>query len=207
MTNPGDANANNDVQPAERLSDKPEPSDKPQPELAGSSAGTGGVVLLTIATAVILSTVFYGLNSSAGPTQTSSAAPQSTSQSMAQNNAPKPPVTPVTPSARDVTPSNTQPGITTGAAPANSTRPTNPQSSNTPVPAPRSSREATTGTASTVGDAHPPVEHKSLRRQTSHSAHHRGSSRRVHRMYHSRQSPSLHAKSHSTRHGPGHRRR
>jgi hypothetical protein len=88
-------------------------------------------VLFAIAIAVVLGTVFYGLNNSTGPTDTSSTAPQSTSPSKVQSDAAKPPVAP---GVRDVTPSNTQPGVTTGSAPANSTQPANPQSDNAPAP-------------------------------------------------------------------------
>ncbi|ABE62972.1 conserved hypothetical protein [Nitrobacter hamburgensis X14] len=118
--------ADNDVQPAARLDDKLQPA----PELAGRPAGRGRIVLLAIAIAVILGTVFYGLNNSTGPTETSTTAQQSTSPSTAQNNAAKPPVAP---GVRDVTPSSTQPDVTTGAAPANSTQQANPQSGNTPT--------------------------------------------------------------------------
>lgn len=119
--------ADNDVRQAAR------PDDKLQhdPELAEGPVGRGRIVLFAIAIAVVLGTVFYGLNNSTGPTDTSSTAPQSTSPSTAQNNAAKPPVAP---GVRDVTPSNAQPGVTTGAAPTNSTQPANPQSDNTATP-------------------------------------------------------------------------
>jgi hypothetical protein len=119
--------ADNDVRRAARLDDKLQPD----PELAEGPLGRGRIALLAIAIAVILGTVYYGLSSSTGPTETSSTAPQSTSPSKVQSNAAKPPVAP---GVRDVTPSNTQPGLTTGAAPANSMQPANPQSGNTPAP-------------------------------------------------------------------------
>ena len=82
------------------------------PELAEGSASGGKIAMLAVAVAVILGAMFYGLNNS-------SVHQAGTSSSTAQNTAPySPPVTP--PGMRDVTPrSNTQPGMTTGAAPVN----------------------------------------------------------------------------------------
>lgn len=86
---------------------------KPTPA-AGSASG-GRMALFAVAIVVVLGALFYGLKGTPGPTETSLTTPQSNSESTAQNNATKPPVAP---GVRDVTPSNTQPGMTTGAAPA-----------------------------------------------------------------------------------------
>jgi hypothetical protein len=84
---------------------------QPDPELAEAPASGGRIAMLAIAIAVILGAVFYGLNNS--PVH------QAGTSSTAQNTAPDSPV-PLPPGMRDVTPrSNTQPGMTTGAAPAN----------------------------------------------------------------------------------------
>jgi hypothetical protein len=84
---------------------------QPDPELAEGPASGGRIAMFAVAVAVILGAVFYGLNNApihqAGTT--------STAQNTAQDS---PPATP--PGMRDVTPrSNTQPGMTTGAAPTN----------------------------------------------------------------------------------------
>jgi len=83
----------------------------PDPELAEAPASGSRIAMLAVAVAVILGAVFYGLNNApihqAGTTST------------AQNAAPDSPLA-APPGMRDVTPrSNTQPGMTTGAAPAN----------------------------------------------------------------------------------------
>jgi hypothetical protein len=81
------------------------------PELAEGPASRGRIVTLAVAIAVILGAVFYGLNNSS----VHQAGTSSTAQNTAQDSPPAAP-----PGMRDVTPrSNTQPGITTGAAPAN----------------------------------------------------------------------------------------
>jgi hypothetical protein len=88
---------------------------QPDPELAEGPASGGRVAMFAIAIAVVLGVVFYGLNSSsinqAGTSSTAQNAPAT-----AQNNT-QPPAAP--PGMRDVTPrTNTQQGVTTGAAPA-----------------------------------------------------------------------------------------
>ena len=72
-----------------------------------------------IAIALVLGAVFYGLNNtSMNPAGTGSTATAPATQSTAQNN-PAP-----SPAVRDVTPrSNTEPGMTTGAAPAQPAQP------------------------------------------------------------------------------------
>ena len=82
------------------------------PELAEGPASSGKVAMFAIAIAVVLGTVFYGLNNTsvnqAGTTP---------STSTAQNTPNSPPAAP--PGMRDVTPrTNAEPGTTTGAAPA-----------------------------------------------------------------------------------------
>src|ERR1700722_17973046 len=96
---------------------------QPDPELAEGPASGGRVAMFAIAIAVVLGVVFYGLNSSsinqAGTSSTAQNAPAT-----AQNNT-HPPAAP--PGMRDVTPrTNTEQGVTTGAAPA---RPQAPPSS------------------------------------------------------------------------------
>src|SRR4030081_1363261 len=79
------------------------------PELGEGPASGGKVAMFAIAIAVVLGAVFYGLNNS-------SMNPAGTGQTTAQTQT----TTPAAPSGmRDVTPrSNTEPGMTTGAAPA-----------------------------------------------------------------------------------------
>jgi hypothetical protein len=115
--------AENDPQRTDRLDDKQQSNTA----LAGEPARGARMALYAIAIVVVLGALFYGFNTS---TEKSATAPQSTSPSTAQNNTSKPPVAP---GVRDVTPSNTQPGVTTGSAPANSTQPANPQSDNAPA--------------------------------------------------------------------------
>jgi hypothetical protein len=90
---------------------------EPDPELAEGPASGGRIAMFTVAIAVILGAVFYGLNN----TSINQAGTSSTAQNTAQ---PSPPPGP--PGMRDVTPrANTNPGVTTGAAPA---RPQTPPS-------------------------------------------------------------------------------
>ena len=99
------------------------------PELAEGPASTGKVAMFAIAIAVVLGAVFYGLNNST-INQAGTTPPTSTAQ-----NAPvSPPAAP--PGMRDVTPrSNSEPGMTTGAAPA---RPQTPPAPTPAAPAPAS---------------------------------------------------------------------
>jgi hypothetical protein len=79
------------------------------PELADGPASGSKVAMFAVAIAVVLGAVFYGLNSS-----TINHAGTSTAQNTTQTSPPAAP-----PGMRDVTPrSNTEPGVTTGAAPA-----------------------------------------------------------------------------------------
>src|SRR3954468_21487713 len=93
------------------------------PELGEGPASGGKVAMFAIAIAVVLGAVFYGLNnSSMNPAGTGSTATAPATQNTAQTTPP--------PGMRDVTPrSNTEPGMTTGAAPA---RPQQP-AANTPT--------------------------------------------------------------------------
>lgn len=122
------------------------------PELAEGPASSGRIAIYAIAAAVILGAVFYGLNNSSinpttEPTSTASstttpsstANPKATTNNAAPNNnvaeQTKPPVAP---GVRDVTPYNTQPGTTTGAAPARPQQQPAPgasQQMNPPAPA------------------------------------------------------------------------
>src|ERR1700733_5542387 len=86
------------------------------PELGEGPASGGKVAMFAIAIAVVLGAVFYGLNnSSMNPAGTGSTATAPATQNTAQT-APA--------GMRDVTPrSNTEPGMTTGAAPARPAQP------------------------------------------------------------------------------------
>jgi hypothetical protein len=84
---------------------------QPDPELAEGPASGTRVALYAVAAVVILGAVFYGLNSS----DTSDTTAQTTPTANTADSGTLPPP----PGIRDVTPrSNTQPGMTTGAAPA-----------------------------------------------------------------------------------------
>ena len=84
------------------------------PELAEGPASGGKVAMFAIAAAVVLGAVFYGLNNS-------SMNPGGTGQTTAQTQTTTPAAPP---GMRDVTPrSNTEPGMTTGAAPARPQQP------------------------------------------------------------------------------------
>ena len=89
------------------------------PELGEGPASGGKVAMFAIAIAVVLGAVFYGLNnSSMNPAGTGSTATAPATQNTAQTNPAAPP------GMRDVTPrSNTEPGMTTGAAPARPPQP------------------------------------------------------------------------------------
>jgi hypothetical protein len=89
-------------------------------ELQAEGPASGGkVAMFAIAIAVVLGAVFYGLNnSSMNPAGTGSTATAPATQNTAQTNPAAPP------GMRDVTPrSNTEPGMTTGAAPARPPQP------------------------------------------------------------------------------------
>jgi len=80
---------------------------QPDPELAEGPASGGKIAMFAIAVAVVLGAVFYGLNNSSVQ-QSGPSTAQNTTQS-------SPPAAP--PGMRDVTPRNTDQGMTTGAAP------------------------------------------------------------------------------------------
>ncbi len=90
---------------------------QPDPELAEGPASGGRVAMITLAVALVLGAVFYGLNRSSID-QASTAPTTQNKTAQAQNNAA--PTAP--PGMRDVTPHaptpNTEPGVTTGAAPS-----------------------------------------------------------------------------------------
>jgi hypothetical protein len=89
------------------------------PELGEGPASGGKVAMFAVAIAVVLGAVFYGLNnSSMNPAGTGSTATAPATQNTAQTTPAAPP------GMRDVTPrSNTEPGMTTGAAPARPQQP------------------------------------------------------------------------------------
>jgi hypothetical protein len=90
---------------------------QPDPELAEGSASGAKVAMFAIVIAVVLAAVFYGLNNSSINRARTSSTAQNTTQA-------SPPAAP--PGMRDVTPrTNTDQGMTTGAAPA---RPQTPPS-------------------------------------------------------------------------------
>jgi hypothetical protein len=100
---------------------------QPDPQLAEGPASGGRIAVYAVAAVVLLGAVFYGLNSGTTPNdagRTAATAPTT------QDNAPKAPAPtnniadsssrpPVAPGVRDVTPRNTDTGVTTGSAPAN----------------------------------------------------------------------------------------
>src|SRR5438309_7600305 len=89
------------------------------PELSEGPASGGKVAMFAIAIAVVLGAVFYGLNNtSMNPAGTGSTATAPATQNTAQTS-------PAAPAGmRDVTPrSNSEPGMTTGAAPAQPQQP------------------------------------------------------------------------------------
>jgi hypothetical protein len=80
------------------------------PELAEGPASGGRIAVYAVAVALVVGAVFYGLNSSS----INQAGTSSTAQNTTQTSPPAAP-----PGMRDVTPrTNTEPGVTTGAAPA-----------------------------------------------------------------------------------------
>ncbi|WP_166297290.1 hypothetical protein [Bradyrhizobium sp. 2S1] len=95
---------------------------QPDPELQDGPASSTKVAMFAVAVAVVLGALFYGLNNTsvheAGTTPSTQ-----TAQTQSVNPAAPPP------GMRDVTPkSNSQPGMTTGAAPASPAAPANPPS-------------------------------------------------------------------------------
>jgi hypothetical protein len=81
------------------------------PELADGPAGGAKIAMFAVAIAVVMGALFYGLNNSSV-----NQAGTSPSSQTAQTQPASPPAAP--PGMRDVTPrSNTEPGMTTGAAP------------------------------------------------------------------------------------------
>ena len=94
---------------------------QPDPELAEGPASGGKVAMFAIAVAVVLGAVFYGLNN----TSVNNAGTSETTKT-AQTQQVVPPAAP--PGMRDVTPkTNSEPGMTTGAA---SSRPSTPAPAN-----------------------------------------------------------------------------
>jgi hypothetical protein len=108
------------------------------PELAEGPASGSRMAIYALGIVVLLGAVFYGLNNtSMNPGDATKTASQSAPAT--QDSTPKAPAPtnnvadsyskpPVAPGVRDVTPTNNQPGVTTGAAPA---RPQAPQSAPT----------------------------------------------------------------------------
>jgi hypothetical protein len=83
---------------------------QPDPELAEGPASGAKVAMFALAIAVVLGAVFYGLNNSS----IKQAGTSSTAQNTTQTSPPSAP-----PGMRDVTPrTNTDQGMTTGAAPS-----------------------------------------------------------------------------------------
>lgn len=100
---------------------------QPDPELAEGPASGGKVAMFAIAVAVVLGAVFYGLNN----TSVNNAGTSETTKT-AQTQQVVPPAAP--PGMRDVTPkTNSESGMTTGAAPARPA-PANPDMNKTASP-------------------------------------------------------------------------
>ncbi|MCP3389002.1 hypothetical protein NLM27_09460 [Bradyrhizobium sp. CCGB12] len=82
------------------------------PELGEGPASSGKVALFAVAIALVLGAVFYGLNNTSTTNQASNTPASQTAQTQPTNPA-------APPAMRDVTPrTNTEPGVTTGAAPS-----------------------------------------------------------------------------------------
>ncbi|MDF0494752.1 hypothetical protein [Bradyrhizobium yuanmingense] len=91
------------------------------PELGEGPASSGKIAMFAVAVALVLGAVFYGLNNSSTTNEASNTPASQTAQTQPTNPA-------APPGMRDVTPrSNTEPGVTTGAAP-------NRPAPNTPAP-------------------------------------------------------------------------
>ncbi|MCA1545852.1 hypothetical protein I6F36_03375 [Bradyrhizobium sp. BRP19] len=91
------------------------------PELGEGPASSGKIALFAVAVALVLGAVFYGFNNSSTTNEASNTPASQTAQTQPTNPA-------APPGMRDVTPrSNTEPGVTTGAAP-------NRPAPNTPAP-------------------------------------------------------------------------
>jgi len=98
------------------------------PELAEGPASGAKVAMFALAIAVVLGAVFYGLNNSS-VNQAGTSPTTSTAQNTERTSPPAAPT-----GMRDVTPrTNTEPGMTTGAAPA---RPQTPPAPAAPTTAP-----------------------------------------------------------------------
>jgi uncharacterized protein HemX len=77
------------------------------PQLSESKMSGGKIAAFAVAIALAFGAIFYGMNATSNnPTTASQTTPAT--QNSAQN----------APAVRDVTPSNSQPGMTTGAAPS-----------------------------------------------------------------------------------------
>jgi hypothetical protein len=108
---------------SDRVGDAPRATDEFRPAERRSSGGR--FAMYAVALAIILGALFYGLNNSAiGPSPTT---PTATRQVTPDQNVADQMKPPVAPGVRDVTPSNRQPGTTTGAAPS---QPAPPASNN-----------------------------------------------------------------------------
>ena len=115
--NPDDAYRPNLADDEYRRSARLDNELQPDPELAEDPASGGKVAMFAVAIALVLGAIFYGLNN----TTINQAGTSSTAQNTSQTSPP------AAPGMRDVTPrTNTDPGMTTGAAPA---RPQMPPSS------------------------------------------------------------------------------
>ena len=119
------------------------------PELVEGRASGGRVAMIAVAIALVLGVVFYGLNnSSMNPTTTTATtstkmAPAANSKSTpSDQNVADQTKPPVAPGVRDVTPYNTQPGTTTGAAPARSKQPSSSSGPTTNQAAPPPANDA-----------------------------------------------------------------
>lgn len=118
---------------------------QPDPELAEGRAGSGRIAMFAVAIVVVLGAVFYGLNNSAmNPSDGTKTATQSAPVNQDAQSKPPGPTNniadskpPVAPGVRDVTPTNGEPGTTTGAAPA---RPQAPQAAPTGTEVDRSKK-------------------------------------------------------------------
>jgi hypothetical protein len=105
-----------------------------EPQLSEGQLTGGRIAAFAVAIALALGAVYYGMNvSSNNPNAPATAAKTAPVTRDSAQNAP-------TPGVRDVTPYNTQPGTTTGAAPARPQTPPSPIGTDVDRAAPSATR-------------------------------------------------------------------
>jgi uncharacterized protein HemX len=106
--NPNDPSRDDLADDSVRRSARLEQDQHLDPQLSESKMSGGKIAAFAVAIALAFGAIFYGMNATSNnPTTASQTTPAT--QNSAQN---------APPAVRDVTPSNSQPGMTTGAAPS-----------------------------------------------------------------------------------------